>query len=136
MADLNFSSWQTVGQQMKPVGLVEVHLHAGKAERGDLRHGVVDNLATQMVEMVAINDVGRIGCRLTTPQNGVIEHERLARARAAIQHHVLGRTAEQSRLRGAWACWRMDWQIECDRNKHRLFVVGLDWRQKRWPTIK
>jgi len=27
--------------------------------------------------------------------------------------------------------YRAIWQIECDRNKHRLFVVGLDWRQKR-----
>jgi hypothetical protein len=55
-----------------PVGLVEVHLHAGKAETGDLRHGVVDNLATQMVEMVAINDVGRIGAKtrgITLPQS-------------------------------------------------------------------
>jgi hypothetical protein len=32
--------------------------------------------------------------------------------------------------------YRAIWQIECDRNKHRLFVVGLDWRQKRQRTIK
>ena len=49
----------------------------GKQRRATFGRGVVDNLATQMVEMVAINDVGRIGCRLTTPQNGVIEHGRL-----------------------------------------------------------